>query len=217
MSRHSVFISYRRSESTGEAGRLSDSLEELLDAACVFRDADDIAPGDDFETTLAGELAGTTAVVVLIGKQWAAELAARQTRSEPDYVRREVATALRLRKRVIPVLLNGAELPAAGDLPADLRALVRHQALTVRDEAWNEDAGRLADAIGRPYSWGKLALRAAVVVPLILVATWYSVPYLAPAGSDQLSLARAIVLVLLLAYAGGEWGWPRWRKGRRGA
>ncbi len=216
MSWHSVFISYRRSESTGEAGRLSDSLEKLLDAACVFRDADDISPGDDFEATLEGELAGTTAVVVLIGKQWSAELAARLARSETDYVRREVATALRLGKRVIPVLLNGAELPAADDLPTDLRALLRHQALSVRDEAWNEDAGRLADAIGRPYSWGKLALRAALAVLLILLTTWYGVASLAPADSDQIMLARGLVLTLLFAYAGGEW-WASRRKGRRPA
>mgnify|MGYP000853985016 CR=1 FL=1 len=216
MSQHSVFISYRRSDSTGEAGRLSDSLEALLGTACVFRDADGIAPGDDFEAALELELAATSAVLVLIGKRWAPELAARQASSEPDYVRREVATALRLGKRVIPVLLNGAELPRVDDLPADLRALVRHQAVSVRDEAWNVDAGRLADAIGRPYSWRKVGLRAALVVPLILIATWYGVPYLAPSTSDQLALARGLVLVLLLAYAGGEC-WLRWREVHRRA
>ena len=66
MSQHSVFISYRRSDSTGEAGRLSDSLEALLGTACVFRDADGIAPGDDFEAALELELAATSAVLVLI-------------------------------------------------------------------------------------------------------------------------------------------------------
>ena len=44
-----VFISYRRSDTTGEAGRLADALESLLGAACVFRDADDIPAGEDFE------------------------------------------------------------------------------------------------------------------------------------------------------------------------
>ncbi|MDS4015058.1 MAG: toll/interleukin-1 receptor domain-containing protein [Candidatus Accumulibacter sp.] len=216
MSQHSVFISYRRSDSTGEAGRLSDGLEALLGAACVFRDADGIAPGDDFAARLEGELAATSALLVLIGRRWAGELAARQASSEPDYVRREVATALRLGKRVIPVLLNGAELPRDDQLPADLRSLVRHQAVTLRDEAWNEDLGRLADAIGRPYAWRKLGLRAALVVPLILILTWYGVPYLAPPASDQLAWARSLVLVLLLAYAGGEW-WLRRREVHRRA
>ena len=69
-----LFVSYRRSDTTGEAGRLADSLENLLGAACVFRDVDDIPPGQDFESVLKQELAGTRAVVVLIGKRWLAEL-----------------------------------------------------------------------------------------------------------------------------------------------
>ena len=61
-----VFISYRRSDTTGEAGRLADALESLLGAACVFRDADDIPAGEDFEVVLKRELAETGVVVVLI-------------------------------------------------------------------------------------------------------------------------------------------------------
>ena len=130
-----VFISYRRSDTTGEAGRLADALESLLGAACVFRDADDIPAGEDFEVVLKRELAETGVVVVLIGKQWLTELTRRHTRPEPDFVRIEIATALRLGKRVIPVLLQGAELPSFGSLPEELRTLVNRQALSLRDEA----------------------------------------------------------------------------------
>ena len=154
-----VFISYRRSDTTGEAGRLADSLENLLGAACVFRDADDIPAGEDFEVFLQRELAGTEVTVVLIGKKWLAELNHRLNQPNPDFVRIEIATALKLGKRVIPVLLQGAELPSAASLPDDLRALVNRQAINLRDEAWIADAGRLADAIGRPYDWRRLMLR----------------------------------------------------------
>lgn len=211
-----VFISYRRADTTGEAGRLAESLEELLGTACAFRDADDIRPGEDFEVALNRELADTEAVVVLTGKQWLAELKTRLSRPEADFVRIEIATALRLGKVVIPVLLNGAELPAGEALPDDLRRLVRHQALNLRDEAWAHDCGRLADAIGRPYPWRHVLLRAAVAVPATLLAAKYGIDRLAPDAANQLALARGVVLGLLAVYVGVEimlW----WRRQRRKA
>lgn len=211
-----IFISYRRSDTTGEAGRLADSLEHLLGAACVFRDADDIQPGENFEAVLQRELAGTQAVVVLIGKRWLAELNARLSRPEPDFVRIEIATALRLGKAVIPVLLQGAELPTADALPEDLRPLVVHQALSLREEAWAMDTGRLADAIGRPYPWRHVVLRAVLAVSATVIAAKYTVGALAPDAANQLALARGVVLGLLAIYIGVEVAlW--WRQRRRKA
>lgn len=209
-----VFISYRRSDTTGEAGRLADSLENLLGAACVFRDADDIPAGEDFAVFLQRELAGTEVTVVLIGKKWVAELNSRLSRSEPDFVRIEIATALKLGKRVIPVLLQGAELPSAASLPDDLRALVNRQAINLRDEAWIADAGRLADAIGRPYAWRRLALRAVIFVVVAVIATKYAVGALAPSSDNQLELARAIIGGLLALFAGIE-GFLWWKRKKK--
>lgn len=209
-----VFISYRRSDTTGEAGRLADSLESLLGADCVFRDADDIEAGDDFEDVLKRELADTQVIVVLIGKKWLAELSSRLSRPERDFVHIEIATALRLGKRVIPVLLQGADLPAATALPDDLRALLNRQALSLRDEAWTQDAGRLADAIGRPYAWGLLVLRAIAFAAATVVATKYAVSALAPNADNQLDLARGLIIALLALYTGVEaavW-WKRKKK-----
>lgn len=210
-----VFISYRRSDTTGDAGRLADSLESLLGAACVFRDADDIPAGEDFEAVLKRELAETGVVVVLIGKQWLTELTRRHTRPEPDFVRIEIATALRLGKRVIPVLLQGAELPSPGSLPEELRALVNRQALSLRDEAWIQDAGRLADAIGRPYAWRNVALRALLFIVATVISTKYAIGTLAPNATNQIEVARGVICGALALYAGVEWflWWKRKRKG----
>jgi len=199
-----IFISYRRSDTTGEAGRLADSLESLLGAACVFRDADDIRAGEDFEVALQRELADTNVAVVLIGRKWLAELASRQARPEPDFVHIEIATALRLGKRVIPVLLQGAELPSAESLPDDLRPLVNRQALSLRDEAWAQDAGRLADAVGRPYSWRHAALRTMLFIAATVIASKYAITTLAPDAGNQLELARGVIIGALLLYAGTE-------------
>ena len=200
MGQYSVFISYRRSDTTGEAGRLTDSLESLLNAACVFRDREDIPAGEDFDAVLTNALTESQAVVVLIGKRWLPELNARLTKPEPDYVRIEVVTALRLGKRIIPVLIQGTELPATELLPADLRGLVSYQAISVREEAWNQDMGRLADAIGRPYPWRKVAIRAAFGVLAILIATKYGIDALAPESANQIGLARSVVLGVLALY-----------------
>jgi hypothetical protein len=197
---NSVFISYRRSDSTGEAGRLAESLERLLGAACVFRDADDIPGGADFDAVLREQLAGTKAVLVLIGKRWLAELADRAGKPEPDYVRIEIATALSSGKRVIPILLQGAELPKADALPVDVRPLLRHQGVTLRDEAWQQDAERVADAVGRPYRWGRVALRALATVCAILFAVKFGIVALVEDPERQLGAARGAVAVLVVAY-----------------
>jgi hypothetical protein len=104
-------------------------------------------------------------------------------------------------------------LPAAEALPDDLRPLLRHQTLSMREEAWALDAGRLADAIGRPYPWRMVALRAALILPAALVAAKYGVDALVPESADQISLARSVVLGLLAVYVGVEMAlW--WRKRR---
>jgi hypothetical protein len=126
----------------------------------------------------------------------------------------EIATALKLGKRVIPVLLQGAELPSAASLPDDLRALINRQAINLRNEAWTADAGRLADAIGRPYDWRRLALRAVIFIVVAVIATKYAVGALAPNADNQLELARGVIVSLLALYAGLE-GFLWWKRKKR--
>ncbi|HWR79354.1 MAG TPA: hypothetical protein VN303_04045, partial [Pseudomonas sp.] len=111
---------------------------------------------------------------------------------------------------------DGAELPAAGSLPVELQPLVRYQALSMREEAWSQDAGRLADAIGRPYPWYKVGIRAALYLPATLLAAKYGIVALAPEAADQISLARGVVLGLFAIYVAVEaalwWRYHRRRK-----
>ena len=81
----------------------------------------------------------------------------------------EVATALRARKRVIPVLVRRAVLPLPAVLPEDLLALTKCQAITIRDEAWMADVDRLIDAIGHPYRWDLLVLRILIAAVVIIL------------------------------------------------
>ena len=93
-----IFISYRREDSAGYAGRLSEALERRLGHGAVFRDVDALQPGQDFVDTIAIRLRDARACLVLIGREWldAKDKSGRRRLEEPnDYVLHEIATALR--------------------------------------------------------------------------------------------------------------------------
>lgn len=108
-----------------------------------------------------------------------------------DYVRREIAAALaRPELRVIPVLVEGAAVPAAELLPEELRALSRRHAVSLRDESWEPDVDRLAIAIrkvagdGSERQIGKGAARRRAIRahPLVWRRTWSGSSH--PCGRD---------------------------------
>ena len=195
-----VFLSYRRSDTGGEAGRLAEALQHKLGQRFVFRDVVSISPGDQFDAVLEKQLATAKLALVLIGPAWLEELKKRVTEEGTDYHHVEVATALRGGKRVIPVLLRGAALPPPGALPKDLLTLTKCQAITIRDESWRADVDRLIDAIGRPYRWGLLAIRIVIAVVVILLTVWKLVPQLPPEWGTDYGFVRGLVLSLVGIY-----------------
>lgn len=141
----SLFISYRREDSAGFAGRLTDALEQRLGAGSVFRDVDDIRPGEDFEAVIERGLQQVQAVLVVIGPGWldAAADGRRRLDQADDFVRREVESALASGKPVVPILVGGASMPDAAALPPALRGLANRQALVMGDASWAADLARL--------------------------------------------------------------------------
>ena len=138
-----VFLSYRRDDVQGWAGRLSDSIKQNFGDAPLFFDRESIRPGDDFAATIDGAVGSCAMLLALIGRRWldARDGAGRRRLDDPnDFVRLEIATALRRGIRVIPVLLGGAAIPAPDALPADLQALARKQAHELSDSRWQYDA-----------------------------------------------------------------------------
>src|SRR5688572_2276952 len=146
-----IFISYRREDSAGYAGRMHEELEGRLGREQVFRDADTLQAGQDFEQAIRQRLQHCQACLVLIGPNWAKSqtpTGERRLHQPGDYVCMEIAAALaRPDVLVVPVLVGGATMPAADDLPESIRALRRRQAMSVRDEAWEVDMDRLAASL----------------------------------------------------------------------
>src|SRR6185436_20376025 len=105
----SIFISYRRQDAAGEAGRLSDHLTRRFGPNVVFMDIDTIAPGTDFVVELDRALGKTAVVIVVIGRKWLTVTnpdGSRRIDDRADFVRSEIHTALQRGTRVIPVLVQ---------------------------------------------------------------------------------------------------------------
>lgn len=142
-----IFISYRRDDSSATAQLLHDRLAAWFSGDKVFLDVQDIAPGDEWQKLLAARLADYDVVLVVIGPAWYSLLEQRATSSENDYVRWEVAEALRCGKRVIPVLINGSVLPSENALPPDLASLGRLQVENLKRDTLDRDIAALAAAL----------------------------------------------------------------------
>lgn len=150
-----IFVSYRRDETSGHAGRLIDSLNRHFGKQRVFFDLQTLEPGVDWVEALERALEECEVLVAVIGRSWltAADKKGRRRLDNPDDpLRREVATALRRGVRVVPVLVQGAEMPETSELPADLAPLTRRQAIELTDSRWGYDVGRLMEALEKIVS-----------------------------------------------------------------
>ena len=145
-----IFISYRREDSLGHTGRLFDGLGKHFGKTHVFMDIAGIEPGLDFVEAIDKAVGSCDVFIVVIGKQWlnATDADGRRRLDNPeDFIRLELATALRRNIRVIPVLVQGAAAPSSENLPEDLRMLSRRQAIEVSDNRWDFDVGELIKTI----------------------------------------------------------------------
>jgi hypothetical protein len=148
-----VFISYRRADCAGHAGRLYDHLVERFGDNSVFMDIDAIEPGVDFGERIEKAVGSCSVLIALIGDEWLdiADSAGRRRLDSPtDLVRSEIAGALRRSDlRVIPVLVEGAAMPLPEQLPDELKPLARRNALELSDARWRYDADRLIEVVER--------------------------------------------------------------------
>jgi len=120
-----IFVSYRRSDSQGEAGRLFDELVQSFGEDTVFMDVAAIEAGRDFRKAIEEGVVKCGVLLVLMGPEWLDakdETGARRLNDPGDFVRIETASALKRDIPVIPVLVRGAQMPRAEQLPDELRS-----------------------------------------------------------------------------------------------
>ena len=142
-----IFISYRRADAPGHAGRIYDSLARVFGAEQLFMDVAAIQPGETFADRIDRTLNASGAVLVIIGREWMNRLNAPGAEEKEDFVRRELTTALKRQVLVVPVLVEGAAMPSARELPEDLRPLAERNAIELSDSRWDHDMARLSNAL----------------------------------------------------------------------
>lgn len=211
-----LFISYRRGDARGIAGRLSDTLGAYFGDERVFRDIESIEGGADFGNVIEESLQTADAVIVLIGPDWLTlkdDNGQRRIDDPEDWVAQEIAVSMQLKKPVFPVLVENASMPRAEELPEKLKPLTRYNAMSISDDRWKTDVERLAKIISfeipsaseRKLYYVKLGVSFALSVSLTLIAgialtifselkeplriLWVSVPFIVILSSSLILLS----------------------------
>lgn len=147
-----IFISYRRDDSAGHAGRLFDRLVARFGKDSVFMDVEGIEAGIDFVETIEKAVGGCDVLLAVIGRGW---LDSRDSEGKrrlddgQDFIRLETSSALARNVRVFPVLVEGARMPRSEALPEDLKPITRRQAVELRDSRWEDDIQALIGVLER--------------------------------------------------------------------
>jgi hypothetical protein len=178
-----IFLSYRRQDSESATGRLADALEAHFGDDRVLRDRE-FAAGEDFVAAIRRAVESSAVMLVVIGRRWlgASDGGGRRRLDDPaDFVRLEIELALAARVGVVPVLVEGAAMPSATELPPSLGDFSRCQALELSDTRWRYDADRLIETLQSRFAI------AADASPL------------APSGGSGVALARLASDLLDLA------------------
>jgi formylglycine-generating enzyme required for sulfatase activity len=155
MEKTRIFISYRREDSAGYAGRIYDRLVTEFGFEQVFFDIDTIPPGDDFVEVLSEKVESCDVLLAVIGKSWltVTDPAGRPRIQNPeDFVAIEIGAALKRKVRVIPVLVGAGRMPISSELPEELTALARRQAHELPDKGFIGALESLFPVLRKPLS-----------------------------------------------------------------
>jgi formylglycine-generating enzyme required for sulfatase activity len=163
MAGEAIFIGYRRDDTADVAGRIYDAMALRFGKQRIFKDVDNIGPGVDFGDYIKSVLPRCRVALVLIGPHWLDskdESGGRRIDDEHDWVRIEIETALATPGLlVVPVLVNGARMPRAEEVPESLKPLLRRNAAIIRrDPDFHDDVERLATALRASVNTGVLDL-----------------------------------------------------------
>lgn len=145
-----IFLSYRRSDTSGYANGLHDRLVQHFGTGSIVRDLDTIPAGADFVRFIEESIDSSDVVVALIGRDWlrAKDSKGKRRLDDPDdYVRLELSRALESEIPVIPVLVEEATMPSRDKLPPELARLATRNALEISDSRWRHDVDRLITAL----------------------------------------------------------------------
>jgi hypothetical protein len=197
-----IFINYRRGDEPGFTQALLGRLEQAFPAERLFIDVDNIPPGEDFVRMLESQVAQCDAMLTVIGNNWldaADERGGRRLDDPNDFVRIEIESALKLGKRVIPVLVHQARMPHPDELPEAIRPLSQRNAVRLTHERFRSDVQGLIKALQGAIE--DVASRRSSTVG----DSGHAVKSLERPPSSRRALAAFAVLGVVLIGAAGIW------------
>jgi TIR domain len=202
-----IFINYRRDDTPGVAGRLFDYLALKFPRRSLFMDVDAMKPGMDFAEQLDIQVSQCQVLLAVIGPHWLdAKDKAGQRRldTEKDYVRIELASALKRAIPVIPILVDGAAMPPEDTLSDDLKPLTRRHALELRHTRFNADADAIMHALEsvvprRSLPWLPIGTVIAIVAIALVALLWPKISTKLHPGAPPSTVASSLPAAALPA------------------
>ena len=153
-----IFVNYRREDLIGTASRLYDRLEQAFGRKNLFVDV----VGADLKARLNTQIAVCQAFVAVISPNWLGakdETGQRLLHNPDDFIAVEIAAALNRKIHVVPVLVDGAHMPRASELPESLKPLARRQAVEVDQNYFDEDVETLVETVREALNGGAVGQR----------------------------------------------------------
>jgi hypothetical protein len=190
-----IFLSYRREDSSPYARLIAEHLRAHFGQDSIFMDVDTLSPGDNFVEAIASAVSHCDAFVAVIGRQWLTATGRNgesRLQDPTDFVRMEVSAALERKVLVIPILVGGAQMPRASELPEALLGLLQRNALGISDTDFTRGASLLVQSLDRalpprqqaepakaplPFGGRKVFLAIGIAGAVLLLAvyiTWIS-------------------------------------------
>ena len=148
-----IFLSYRRDDSRGYTNAIYTLLELHFPSDSIFMDVDTLVPGSDFVQSQQDAVEACDIFLAVIGKSWENiedQKGIRRLEHPEDFVRIEVAHALMRGIPVIPVLVDGAQMPSSENLPDNLKDLARRHAFSIGDHM-RSDVQRLIKVLEKTF------------------------------------------------------------------
>lgn len=179
-----IFISYRRTDSSTHVDLLKVHIDRRFGRDSRFVDIFDLEPGDVFDAEIDRALRESRVALVVIGPHWldvADESGRRRIMDPQDYVRREIEGALAHNLTIVPILVDGASMPSATDLPPSLEPLTRRHALEMSRRDYEASLRPLFQVIdrelGSPRRTNAVRLAGCVLGTIaVVVAGWVLLP-----------------------------------------
>lgn len=142
MNQYQIFISYRRDGGDALAGRLADRFNAL--GYNVFYDVESMRSGT-FNTQILDAIAQCDDVLLVLPPNSLDRCA-----NADDWVRQELAFALKHNKNIIPIMMRGFEFPKK--LPVDIDIIRNMEGVTASNEYFDAVIQRIQSLLSSSYN-----------------------------------------------------------------